>query len=105
MPQLVIREPQEDPVPELDSMRPNWQPELLGGVVVIEGHATTVAEDAEGNPSTTDAVPFTAIPYYAWNHRGNGQMRVWIPTDPAVIEEELAEARRQREAAKKAKDT
>ncbi|REJ66330.1 MAG: glycoside hydrolase family 127 protein [Planctomycetota bacterium] len=105
VPQLVIREPQEDPVPELDSMRPNWQPELLGGVVVIEGHATTVAEDAEGNPSTTDAVPFTAIPYYAWNHRGNGQMRVWIPTDPAVIEEELAEARRQREAAKKAKDT
>ena len=23
---------------------------------------------------------FTAIPYYAWAHRGQGQMAVWIPT-------------------------
>lgn len=27
---------------------------------------------------------FVAIPYYAWAHRGQGQMAVWLPTDPAL---------------------
>ncbi|MBI3959405.1 MAG: glycoside hydrolase family 127 protein [Chloroflexi bacterium] len=39
------------------------RPELLNGVTVIRG---------EG------AQPFTAIPYYAWSHRGAGEMAVWI---------------------------
>lgn len=25
---------------------------------------------------------FTAIPYYAWAHRGSGAMKVWMPRDP-----------------------
>ena len=24
----------------------------------------------------------TAIPYYAWNHRGVGEMNVWVPQGP-----------------------
>lgn len=38
-------------------------PELLNGVTIIR---------AEGER------PFTAIPYYAWGHRGAGEMAVWI---------------------------
>ena len=45
------------------------QPDLLGGVTVIRGEAL----DAAGK-----TVPITAIPYYAWGHRGSGKMNVWL---------------------------
>ena len=32
---------------------------------------------------------FTAIPYYAWAHRGKGEMAVWLPRDAAASEREL----------------
>lgn len=32
-------------------------------------------------------VPFTtAIPYYAWAHRGKGEMTVWFPTRIKEVE-------------------
>ena len=34
---------------------------------------------------TTAAKTLTLIPYYAWCHRGKGNMRVWIPQDPCAI--------------------
>ena len=46
-----------------------YQPDLLGGNTTIHGNAL----DARGNP-----VEFTAIPYYSWGHRGDGQMTVWL---------------------------
>ena len=46
-----------------------FQPYLLAGITTIRGNAL----DARGNP-----VEFTAIPYYAWGHRGDGHMTVWL---------------------------
>lgn len=46
-----------------------YQPKLLGGLAIIRGPAI----DADGA-----AAPFTAIPYYAWGHRGVGPMTVWL---------------------------
>ena len=45
------------------------QPTLLQGLATIGGEAL----DAAGNPAR-----FTAIPYYAWGHRGVGAMTVWL---------------------------
>jgi hypothetical protein len=58
---------------------PEKQEELLNGVVVINGEVTalTYAEDGETEIKVEQA--FTAIPYYAWSHRGKGEMTVWIP--------------------------
>ena len=50
----------------------DWQPGLLGGVVLVR----------LSTPTTKDAL--TLIPYYAWCHRGPGEMRVWFPTTEAV---------------------
>ena len=52
------------------------QPDLLGGVTVITGETPTLrfAEDKRGISETK---PFTAIPYYAWAHRGENAMTVW----------------------------
>jgi DUF1680 family protein len=42
------------------------QPGLVPGLVTVTG-------------KTTDGKVFTAIPYFAWSHRGPGEMAVWLP--------------------------
>ena len=54
--------------------------ELLGGVTVITGQAEARREDGLNEP-----VGLTAIPYYAWNHRGAGAMAVWLIEDAAAV--------------------
>jgi len=49
-------------------MRAEFQPKLLGGIETIQVVAV--------KPGTK----LTAIPYYAWGHRGPNEMRVWQPT-------------------------
>ena len=44
------------------SFTATWQPELLGGVVTLAG-----------------PVGSTFIPYYAWDNRAPGRMKVWVP--------------------------
>ncbi|SHI31869.1 hypothetical protein SAMN05444280_10181 [Tangfeifania diversioriginum] len=57
-----------------------FQPEKLGGVNIILGDALgTKTVSSEGETETYPR-EFKAIPYYAWAHRGKGQMAVWIPT-------------------------
>ncbi len=50
-----------------------FEPELLGGVVVVRGRA---ARTAWAGPSRHELV---AIPYFAWANRGSGEMAVWLP--------------------------
>jgi uncharacterized protein len=35
--------------------------------------------DKSGQSVKTVKQPFVAIPYYAWAHRGPGEMMVWFP--------------------------
>jgi DUF1680 family protein len=42
-----------------------FKPDLLGGVPVVTGKVSDRT--------------VTAIPYYAWNNRGKGEMEVWVP--------------------------
>ena len=58
------------------------RPDLLGGVTVIEGSAST---RWAGSP-TTKPVPFLAAPYGAWDNRQAGGMLVWLPGNPAAAE-------------------
>jgi DUF1680 family protein len=57
---------------------------LLGGVVAVQGEAVALDEDGwDGSlyrhePPTTVPRQFMAVPYYAWNNRGPGKMRVWM---------------------------
>lgn len=55
-----------------------YRPGVLGGMHVITGDAS-VLRKGEG-PDRGELYPqaFKAIPYYAWAHRGPGQMLVWI---------------------------
>lgn len=49
----------------------------LGGIVEIHGDALRIERDEERIKSVEKAT-FTAIPYYAWNHRKIGEMSVWV---------------------------
>ncbi|MBW6534264.1 MAG: glycoside hydrolase family 127 protein [Mariniphaga sp.] len=64
---------------ENQSLSFGFSPGKLGGMNVISGEAS-VRKIGEG-PDIGELYPrkFTAIPYYAWAHRGKGQMMVWIP--------------------------
>jgi DUF1680 family protein len=56
-----------------------YKNDLLNGVTVMKGEATAVVIDKSGNNVTTVKQPLVAIPYYAWAHRGKGEMTVWFP--------------------------
>ena len=59
-------------------------PELLGGIVTVRGKGKKILQDSwqgglysEKRPETEE-VEFTAVPYYCWNNRGEGEMLVWM---------------------------
>jgi len=60
------------------------RPDLLGGIVVIEGIASRLADTEQERlyrftPPETVEVSFTAIPYFLWGNRTPGEMLVWLP--------------------------
>jgi DUF1680 family protein len=96
-------------LPENVALTPRHDPELLGGITLLEGTALTFegrdrfvreaaaradlpkpAAGGEGSLYRTfapreleaaeeDTIPITLIPYYAWANRGLSYMEVWIP--------------------------
>jgi DUF1680 family protein len=60
----------------------SMHPDLLGGVVVLSAGGLAAREADSGAPQTS-LVGLMAIPYAVWNHRGPGEMAVWLPRDPA----------------------
>ena len=65
-------------LPDENELKAEFRPDLLNGVVVITGEALALSEAEDGKTINENPQPFTAIPYYAWAHRGPGEMAVWI---------------------------
>ncbi len=57
-------------LPRNTQLKAEHRDKLLDGVTVIRGQGLR-----EGNKE----IEVTAIPYYAWAHRGAGEMAVWLP--------------------------
>ena len=60
---------------------------ILDGLPTITGSAR-VFKPGNNNPKTWPQQAFTAVPYYAWSHRGIGEMQVWFPWDPAALQKQ-----------------
>ena len=56
------------------------KPELLYGITQIKTDAQMLSYNDRGKIVASD-VKLTMIPYYAWAHRGNGEMAVWLPNE------------------------
>jgi len=56
------------------------KPDLLYGINTIQTDAQSLSYDTHGKLIAKD-VKLNMIPYYAWVHRGSGDMAVWLPVD------------------------
>jgi DUF1680 family protein len=71
-------------LPQATDLAASFDAELLGGVVTLAGAAQALDEAGwEGvlyrtAPPVTQPGSMTAIPYYAWDQRAPGRMRVWV---------------------------
>jgi len=92
-------------LPDKTALRPEERTGLLGGIVVLTGEALAAdpsaisrVRDAEGKDAAADDEeeappasrrtlasgaefrphPLVLIPYYAWAHRGEGEMTAWL---------------------------
>jgi DUF1680 family protein len=65
------------------SLQAEYKSDLLGGVVTIkaEGKAFKV----EKGKVKSETREITLIPYYAWAHRGRGEMAVWLAREEALV--------------------
>lgn len=67
-------------IPAATTFTPEYKPGLLNGVVTLNAVVPVVMVDAGGENISTQKKSFLAIPYYAWAHRGKGEMMLWFPT-------------------------
>lgn len=58
--------------------------QLLNGIKKIKTRAQTLSFDQDG-ALQAQSVDLTMIPYYAWAHRGSGNMTVWLAQDVSAI--------------------
>ena len=64
-----------EPAEELSARE---EADLIGGIVTLNGKGFGTKKTEDGSIETYTR-EFKAIPYYAWAHRGKGQMMVWVP--------------------------
>ncbi|GHO85359.1 glycoside hydrolase family 127 protein [Dictyobacter formicarum] len=75
---------QELELPVSQPLQATFHPDLLDGVVALHGSALATNQAAwdgqlyTSRPPDMQETPLTAIPYYAWDNRQPGEMRVWI---------------------------
>ena len=71
-------------VPDRAPFESRFEPDLLGGVVTLSANvqADATADWAgtlyRSEPTTVEATPIKAIPYFAWDNREPGEMLVWL---------------------------
>lgn len=67
------------------------KPELLYGINQLTTDAQALSYDMAGK-LVAKGVELTLIPYYAWAHRGEGDMEVWLPIDVSATSTQPQEA-------------
>lgn len=66
-------------MPEYAPTNIQWKSDLLGGINIIKADVPAFAVRENGEEVKTKSHNLVAIPYYAWSHRGIGEMSVWLP--------------------------
>ena len=60
------------------------KPDMLGGIKELKMQVQSLLINEKGYLETKN-VTLTLIPYYAWSHRGDGQMAVWLPQEVGTV--------------------
>jgi DUF1680 family protein len=68
-------------LPDGASVTAEHRSDLLGGVTVLNAAGLAVSRENDGTVKT-GKTSVVMVPYYSWNHRGAGEMAVWLPRTP-----------------------
>jgi len=77
-------------IPDNTSFTAEFKPDLLSGVVEVSLDAIVVNISDNGLSATSIKKRVSAIPFFSWANRGEGQMQVWMPrkiTDVRLLSE------------------
>lgn len=72
------------------------KPDMLCGIREITTGAQALSYDTAGKLAVKD-VKLTLIPYYAWAHRGEGDMAVWLPIEVSASSAQPQQAVKQKD--------
>ena len=72
------------------------KPDMLCGIREITTDAQALSYDTAGKLAVKD-VKLTLIPYYAWAHRGEGDMVVWLPIEVSASSAQPQQAVKQKD--------
>ncbi len=61
-----------------------YKENLINGVNIVKGISKSLSINKSDNSTIEKKQNFVAIPYYAWAHRGNGEMTVWFPYEKSA---------------------
>jgi DUF1680 family protein len=73
-------------LPNDTELKTEYRKDLLNGVTVIRGKAIALNYNKDLKSIGKKEQEFTAVPYYAWAHRGAGEMAVWLARDESAAE-------------------
>jgi DUF1680 family protein len=73
-------------IPTESQFTTEYKADLLHGVTVLKSQVIGVNVTGDGVNVSTATQPFLAIPYYAWAHRGKGEMNIWFPEKIKQVE-------------------
>jgi DUF1680 family protein len=72
-------------LPDDSKLQTEFRPDLLNGVQIIKGKGEGyIYVDSKGRIAKSNQEVF-AIPYYAWAHRGKGEMAVWLAREASAV--------------------
>lgn len=71
-------------MPEKPEIKMESKPELLHGINVLHAKGQSLYYDQSGLLQTKQVI-VSLIPYYAWSHRGVGEMMVWLPWEVNAV--------------------
>ncbi len=66
-------------VPPSANFTTTHRPDLLHGISILSGEVPGFFPTSDGRQIKSGSKRLTLIPYYAWAHRGEGPMKVWLP--------------------------
>jgi len=78
-------------LPPHGTLSAEFRPDLLGGVTVLKGELLAAYPEDGGDrlyhrAARVEPKEAVAVPYYAWNNRGPGEMVVWLPDSAELVE-------------------
>jgi len=65
-------------LPDSIELESKYQEDMLGGIVIIKGKVFELKKSDDGKFTGRIDRELIAIPYYAWAHRGEGEMAIWL---------------------------